>query len=290
MKLQCYALQPNPPRLIPARAERLWMDRFPSRHAYRCLPLSIANTYGWEVLSPAAFTILWSGGPDAKDLIFTADESFPGLNQFVKSNFNCGIVTFHPGYLFRTEPGWNLLATGPLNEPKDGIAPLTGIIETSWLPDPFTMNWQMTRAGVVSWRKDEPFCTIFPVAQEALETVQPEILSLDSDAKLHAEYQAWRQKREDFMARFRAGDEATLKEAWQKYYFNGVYPSDPNKRAASHKAKVRLASPVDKRPIMHSGEQRSAGGLSPQQREAVLDHYWTVQVAGRGPLPKRIDP
>jgi hypothetical protein len=42
-----------------------------------------------------------------------------------------------------------------LNSPKDGIAPLTGVIETDWLPYPFTMNWQMTRPGSVRFDKDE---------------------------------------------------------------------------------------------------------------------------------------
>jgi hypothetical protein len=30
----------------PARAKRKWMDDFVDRHAYRCLPLSIANAFG----------------------------------------------------------------------------------------------------------------------------------------------------------------------------------------------------------------------------------------------------
>jgi len=27
------------------------------------------------------------------------------------------------------------------------------VIETDWLPDPFTMNWQMTRPGTVRFRE-----------------------------------------------------------------------------------------------------------------------------------------
>jgi len=40
---------------------------------------------------------------------------------------------------------------GPPNWPKDGVYPLSGLVETDWLPFPFTMNWQMTRAGSVSF-------------------------------------------------------------------------------------------------------------------------------------------
>jgi len=223
------------------------MDELPGRHAYRCLPLSIANANGWEILSPASFTIHWSGGSESKDIVITADEDFPHLDHLVVSNFAHGIVTFHTGYLFRTEPRWNLLVTGPVNEPKDGIAPLTGIVETDWLPYPFTMNWQLTRPGVVRWRKGEPFCLIYPIPSAALEAVQPEIRTLESDAQLHEEYLAWRQQRDAFMAKYRAGDEQTLREAWQRYYFKGQYPHDPTKLVAAHKTKVTLASPIDRR-------------------------------------------
>jgi hypothetical protein len=223
------------------------MDRFPSRHAYRCLPLSMANTHGWEVLSPASFTIYWSGGPNAQDVSFLAHEPFPYLEHFVSSHFTHGIVTFQVGYLFRTEPGWNLLATGPYNDPKDGIAPLTGVIETDWLPYPFTMNWQLTRPGMVQFARDEPFCLIAPVPKNALETVEPEIHALESDRELEAEYRAWREQREDFMTKFRAGDQETFRQAWQRYYFKGEYPHETQKTVQDHRTKVRLADPIDRR-------------------------------------------
>ena len=49
MKLTCYALTDNPLPLRAAPPSRDWMDRIPDRHAYRCLPLAIANAHGWEV-------------------------------------------------------------------------------------------------------------------------------------------------------------------------------------------------------------------------------------------------
>jgi hypothetical protein len=255
MKLHCYALAPDPPRIIPARAERAWMEQFPNRYPYRCLPLAIANAHGWEILSPGAFTIHWTGGPDAGDITFTADSYIPYLDHLVTSNFTRGIVTFHLGYLFRTEPGWNLMATGPLNEPKDGIAPLTGVIETDWLPYPFTMNWQLTRPGAVRWRKNEPFCAIFPVAKDVLPSVEPEIHNVDADKGVLDEYLAWRVQREEFLAQFRAKDSGTLKEAWQRFYFKGERPGEPGKTVEGHTRKLRLTAPVDKRQMPKPPDQ-----------------------------------
>ena len=245
MKLICYALRPDPPTLRPAPTTRAWMDSVNDNHAYRCLPLNIANSHGWEVLSPCVFEVSWTGGVSAKAITLKARDGFAHLSQFVVSHFAYGIFTFHLGYLFRTDPGWDLFASGPLNSPKDGVAPLTGVIETDWLPYPFTMNWQMTRAGTVRFDKDEPVCTIFPVPHGALQAIVPEIIDLDSAPELKQQTMDWKQRRDEFMHKFNARDEQTLKDGWQRYYFLGKMPDGSS--PAQHLSKLRLAAPVDRR-------------------------------------------
>ena len=246
MKLTAYALKPDPLPLRPSPATRDWMDHIPDKHAYRCLPLSIANGHGWEVGSACALEIAWDGGRHARNVQIRALDGFPGIADFVVSHFAFGIVTFHVTYLFRTEPGWNLYCTGPTNRPKDGIAPLTGVIETDWLPYPFTMNWQMTRPGTVRFEKDEPFCMVFPVPATALGEVEPEVRNLADDPDLEAQTMAWKQRRDEFMTRFRSRDPATLKEAWQRFYFVGKLP-DGTDAPETHVNKLRVAAPVDRR-------------------------------------------
>jgi hypothetical protein len=246
MHLKCYALTPEPPAIVPASPSREWMDNFPDRHAYRCLPLDIANVHGWELRSPCSFAIHWNGGKGTQDITFEGLDNYAHLNHLVHTNFSRGIVTFLTGYLFVTEPGWHLLATGPINQPRDGISPLTGIIETDWLPYPFTMNWQLTRPGTVRFERGDPFCLIFPIRNEELESTELEIHDIADNAELEKQYTAWREKRDDFMARYRAGDQSTIKEAWQKYYFRGIMP-DTGARIADHTQKVRLRAPVDRR-------------------------------------------
>jgi hypothetical protein len=277
MQLDCYAIGPTAARLKAARPDRRWMDEFPSRHAYRCLPLSIANCHGWELLCPTAFSIRWNGAAEADAIQFDGDDTAFPLEHFVLSNFTHGIVTFHTGYIFRTEPGWNLLATGPFNQPKDGISPLTGVVETSWLPYPFTMNWQLTRPGVVRFEKDEPFCLVMPLPARALEEVEPRINDLASNGSLAGQYLAWRDKRTEFMTAYRAGDAATLREAWQKFYFKGQLasgaPPDCALPEVDHVQKLRLAEPVDlRKPV-----QASALGEGHQQSPALQG--WHVHTA-----------
>ena len=145
LEMECYPMTSQPPDLAPGRQSRNWMDAFASRHPYRCLPLNMANTTGWEILCPYAFTADWTGGERQEDITIKPDRPVPDLKAFVVSHFSRGVLTMHPQYLFRTPPGWDLMVSGSPNHVKDGIQPLVGLVETDWLPFPFTMNWIFTR-------------------------------------------------------------------------------------------------------------------------------------------------
>ncbi len=90
MKLECYPLSGCPPKLVAARAERAWMDDSEGRHAYRCLPLTIANAHGWELLCPVPIQLQWNGGPTQADLEVTPLRPLPenrGIDHLCKSHF-----------------------------------------------------------------------------------------------------------------------------------------------------------------------------------------------------------
>ena len=243
MELECYPTAERPPEIVPGRPQRAWMDRFAERHPYRCLPLSMANTTGWEILCPMAFTLSWNGGLNQSDITMQPDRPHPDFHNFVKSHFSHGVVTFHPGYLFRTPPGWSMIAQGPPNHIKDGIQPLAGLVETDWLPFPFTMNWMFTRPGQVRFEKGEPFCFFMMIQDKPLEQVQPVIRSMNSNLDLRKQYDAWAAQRGDFNARIFKREPEAMKEAWQRFYFKGELPEDLGNAPASHANKRRLKTP-----------------------------------------------
>jgi Family of unknown function (DUF6065) len=226
MKLTCYAVDSAPTEMVPGRPDRQWMDAFSDRHPYRCLPLVVANTTGWELLSPVSFTASWNGGPRCEDIrLDPDDDTTPELLQrWAVSHFSGGVVTFHTGYLFRTEPGWDLWVGGPPNHIKDGVQALTGVVETFWLPFPFTMNWRFTRPGMVSFKKGEPFCFVMPIQHEAIDDVQPVVKSIAEEPELQAQYLAWGQSRTGFLEKLAQRDEATVATGWQRDYFKGRTP------------------------------------------------------------------
>lgn len=242
LRLECFPVRPSPPQLVPGRPDRDWMDEFTARHPNRCLPLSMANTTGWDILCPYGFEAEWDGGKGAEAIRFTpdADADADLFDHFAASHFTHGVVTFHTGWLFRTPPGWALRVSGSPNRFKHGLAALEGLVETDWLPYPFTMNWRFTAPGKVRFEKDEPFCFIQPVQHHSVEAFQPVRASLEGDAELARQYEAWKEVRTLFNNRMAAGDPEAIKQAWQRYYFRGEYP-DQAERPASHVNKRRLA-------------------------------------------------
>jgi hypothetical protein len=232
-----YAVPGRALEIRPAPFERDWMDASDQRFAYRCLPLNIANAYGWELLTPSGFTAGWTGG-DGLDAILIAGDA--GTDAPVVSVFGRGGLTFHINFLFRTPPGYDLFVTGPINRPKDGISPLSGIVETDWAPFTFTMNWQFTRPNMLlRFEAGEPFCHIFPVRRGEIETMAPEIRDLASDPELEARFQAWSSSRVTFNRDLKVEGSEAHAAKWQKHYYRGQDVAGAA-TDADHRTKVRV--------------------------------------------------
>ena len=131
------------------------------------------------------------------------------------------------------------MVSGPFNRPKHNAYALTGIIESDWLPYPFTMNWQIMSPGTVRFEKGEPFCTIMPIPKNYIEDWEMVVHELADDPVIDAEQQTFRESRDAFMKKLNAGDEETQKKAWQRHYFVGRHPDGT--RVEGHTNKIRTA-------------------------------------------------
>jgi predicted 2-oxoglutarate/Fe(II)-dependent dioxygenase YbiX len=238
--LDAYAYRPDPYPITPGELERGWMDEFPDRHAYRCLPLNIANTFGWDARLPVDVTVSWNGGPGKRDVAVETE----GRDR-VESNFSRGIVTFLLGYVFRTPPGWQLLVMAPPNAPLWPLEPLAGIVETSWLPYPFTMNYRFAQPGNVHLKAGTPICRVVPIQMGPVLDAEPRIFDLDQDRELEQQHEVFRIARDTFREAWLNGTYQG-REQWQRKYFKGE-----GAPAGEHRTKVRMAKPRDLRPAAH---------------------------------------
>ncbi len=237
LRLILYPTSGFMPEIRPAPATRPWMDATPEAFAYRCLPLNIANAQGWELLCPLAFHASWTGRPEPEAVNIHADGP---AHLWPTGHFGQGVLTFHVHALFRTEPeGIDLWVGGPVNRPKDGIQPLTGIVETDWSPYTFTMNWVFTRPGVVRFEKGEPFCQIWPQSRTMLDAVQPEVRDLATAPELAETLTAWQDARNTFNADLKDPASEARDQKWQKAYYRGLLPGT-DQPVPGHRTKQRL--------------------------------------------------
>jgi hypothetical protein len=245
--LEAYAINDHPQRLVSAPPRREWMDAFANHHPYRCLPLTIANSYGWQLILPAGLSAEWNGGYAKEDLVIT------GGQHLALSNFACGILTFDVSYVFRTAPGYHLLVTGPTNVFKDGVAPMSAVIETDWLPYSFTFNYKFTRPGRVTWEAGEPYAQICVVQARLQDDIVPVIRDLRENPKLDADHRAWRSKRAGLYTRQRQERATASRGPWDRDYFLGRH-ADGRPAQVEHTMKLRLSEPLDARASDRRGE------------------------------------
>jgi hypothetical protein len=214
--------------LVPARRERKWMDDAAVKFSYRCLPLTMANQYGWEILSTRHLRATWDGQSHPEGIRVKTLHGGGGIH--CHSDFGGGVLTFTVPFLIKTPPGWNLMVRGPTNSPKDGLVALDGIVETDWAHTTFTMNWRFTRACTVEFVVGEPVCQFFPIERNAIGAFKAQVRMLESNPKLHGKFLAWAASRKEVLRRLGKYDLDAVKQGLQKSYLKLAIEKKPSVR------------------------------------------------------------
>jgi hypothetical protein len=221
----------------PAERDRAWMNSDAGGIPKRCLPLLIANQAGWELLNPSGFDVVWDG-TDSRDGVQISSHT-QSDDSPVLSHFGSGIVTWHVPYLFRTPQGWNILARGPANLPKDGISALEGVIESDWASATFTMNWKLTRPDhKVTFERDEPFAFLVPTRRGDLESFQPRVCEAESAPDAFAKFLRWSHSRTAFNNELEEPSSTAQRQGWQRHYMLGI--DIDGVPAPAHQRKLKL--------------------------------------------------
>ncbi|MDR6636138.1 hypothetical protein J2X72_004952 [Phyllobacterium sp. 1468] len=243
-ELTAYQVVANAPTIRPATTRRSWMTGTYEHFAYLCLPVVAANVSGWELLCPVEFSASWDGGTGRDSLRIDMQSPNPWAPL---SHFGHGILTFDTGYVFRTSPGHNLWVKGPINEAKDGLSPLEGLIETDWLPYTFTMNYRFTRPGhMVRFEKDEPFCLIHPMPSNYLNRVEPALRLLNQNEELDVQHHDWARARKSWNVERLVPGTPAASARWRRDYLRGQTAT--GEKAPRHEGALPLRPFEDKRP------------------------------------------
>ena len=244
LPLIAYRLNNTQMKLVAGPTNRQWMEETPNRFAYRCMPMLLSNQSGWMVECSHDISVIWDGRQALEGL--SIHNMSDGGPLPALSIFGSGILTFTLPFLFRTPEGYNLVAQGPTNWPKDGISPLSGVIETDWAESTFTMNWKVTRPNhAIAFTKGEPICMIVPQRRYEIESFDPVIRDISSNPELHQDYTQWANSRKQFNEDLKKKDSDAQKAGWQKHYAQGKTVSE--KRSTSHQSKLTLREFVEEK-------------------------------------------
>jgi hypothetical protein len=231
-KIEIYAMNDAGNSLMnikPSTIKREWMDETAGL-AYRCIPLNIANEYGWVCHSPVTFTATWNGGssPDSITIVSHGD----GPEDFCKTHFGHGIITLPPDFIVKTPKNISIYVRGLTNTGYENIYPLDGLVETDWLPFTFTMNYKFIKPGSITFKKGDPLFMFFPIDRTFIESFSVQQKSLYNNKELYENYQKYGKSRQEHI------DNKTQKA--QKFYVGSSIVED-KVSVENHKIKLKLS-------------------------------------------------
>jgi hypothetical protein len=221
---------------LPSR-KREWMD-VNNGHAYKCLPLNVANGFGWNILCPITFDATWNGNLRPENSIEfnffpednTSTTEYILNHKLISSHFGNGIITFSGmNYILRTSKNNNIFVKGPTNYFKHGAQALEAVIETDWIPYNFTLNWKITKPNEkVEFKKNEPIATFFPIPRNYLENFETKEENLEITDDLYLEHRKWVEKR----------NETQKENKTHNFYTRGIENIDENKLFDNHQRAI----------------------------------------------------
>jgi hypothetical protein len=228
-------------QVIPLKRKREWMDETPDAYAYQCMPLNIANEYGWAVLSPVGFTATWEGSREVNGIEVVYDDD--GAYNFADSQFGSGILTVSPDFIVKTPENVSLYIRGVPNKGIKGLQSLDAIVETDWLPFTFTYNYRFLQPGTIRVEKDQPLFCFFPINRGEVEGYTLVSRSVEDNEEFLEKYHEYRDSRQtyiDKLTQYNAGEISSMEDGTQRYYSNAKDPHGNKYTVTNHTKKVKL--------------------------------------------------
>ena len=180
--------------IVPNKIKRKWMDNTEG-NAYRCVPMNVANSYGWTVLSPVDFSATWNGEDSKNSIDIEIDGQFP--YRIVASEFGHGILSIVPDFIVRTSKNVSTYVRGIPNQIAIGLQPFDAIVETDWLPFTFTFNYKFIRPGKLTIKKDQPLFSFFPIERGYIESFETKDGPIYKDKEFYEDYLKYESLRAD---------------------------------------------------------------------------------------------
>ena len=179
-------------RLLPIAASKRrdwWEENDKTRnHAQHCLPLAMANSLGYYILSPLTFSVEWEGDFSQNATIKILEQTSHGA---VDDHAAYGSFTVQPGFLPMTNaPGEFLFIKGIPNERALPYTCMEAVIEAWWNPATFGLVFLLNKPGIFHIHMGQPIAQMFAFRYE--DNVANGFELVDGTPP---EYELWHSKR-----------------------------------------------------------------------------------------------
>lgn len=210
MKITVYKNKETRSKIEQTKVKRDWMDDTLDAHAYKCFPVSMANTIGWSISFLDDIEFIWDGISDTTPDHVTVLSGPEGVPTTVRGN---ATISFYSGFYFDTPENVSMLQIAPPNFFVDGATPFTTVISTSVLKEAIPIAWRITRPNtVIKIPAGMPVATFIPISLKEYQDVELEIKD-----KVF-ENMDWEEKEK----RQKAWDEITKKGGFTNFYRDAV--------------------------------------------------------------------
>jgi len=176
--------------IVPPPHKGWWQDNVKTRnHAQHCLPLAMANSLGYYILSPVTFSVEWNGDIQADAVVKTLTDT----NGFITADAHAthGGFTIQPGFIATTDvPGDFIMIKNLPNERFQFFTCMEALIEGWWSKARFGLVCLMTRPGKFLINRGDPVAQLCVYRQEA---ALHDIVMKD----MPPEYTQWEEKRKN---------------------------------------------------------------------------------------------
>lgn len=233
------------------KVKREWMDNTAAAHAYKCFPVTLANTIGWSISFMDDIEFIWDGISEAEDS-HVKILSDPG-NVCSTSRANA-TISFYTGIFFETDENTTMLQIVPPNYFIDGATPFTSLMSTSFYTEAIPVAWKITRPNtVIKIPAGTPVATFIPISLKKLNETELNI----EDMVFTEEFYRVRSERSIVWAE-------KSKEGFTNFYRDAV-EYDGTKLGEHEVKSIRLkindnSSPApdvsDSRPTSHQGPRK----------------------------------
>jgi hypothetical protein len=168
-KIIVYKEDKDPAIINQINIKREWMDQTEIKHAYHCMPISLANTLGWAISFPEEISFIWDGISDTSS----------NHVKIIKGDKYCSTaranatISFNTFLKFKTDEDITTLIMPVPNEFDENFQCFTTLISTSFYQSALPVAWRILKPNVeITIKENTPVAVFLPISLSNLNNFE----------------------------------------------------------------------------------------------------------------------